>query len=181
MCTGGRLPREATSAVLRLPDDEGDEAAVLKATGIDEVLRRGKPERPVRVAVIHSDFRGWQPLVRKKLPFATRLIDLTAERNDSFQGDAFAGPADVLGNGTLIAMAVAKAAPWCELLLVRIDASCPHMLKLVHDRLLGRTDYGDSLQARRFDLTQGRIALRNRYDALLTLPRDTAVRSLDIG
>src|SRR5207237_339390 len=27
-----RLPREATSAVLRLPDDEGDEAEVLKAT-----------------------------------------------------------------------------------------------------------------------------------------------------
>lgn len=162
-----RPPRKATSAVLRLPDDEGDPAAVLKATGLDEVLRQGKPARPVRVAVIDSDFRGWESLVKKQLPFNTRLIDLTAERNDNLKGDTVPDAPGALGTGTLTSLAVARAAPWCELLLVRIDAACPHMVGLVHGRLLGRTEFGESLLARRQALVNERSRLDSAYAALL--------------
>ena len=41
----------------------------------------------VRVAVIDGDFRGWEELVGRRLPRATRYLDLTAERSDLLQPD----------------------------------------------------------------------------------------------
>ncbi len=175
-----RLPAEARSAVLNLPDEEGSPAEVLKATGLEPLLKRGMPLRPVRVAVIDSDFRGWQALVGKKLPARTRLVDLTTERNDALEPDPFAGPADQPGSGTLTAMSVALAAPWCELILLRVDASAPYHLQLIQRRLNGDEFFTDSLLARRFKLLQRRgevnrrlqVLLRERVEIFKTFPDD---------
>jgi hypothetical protein len=137
---------------------------VLRDSGLADVLKKGKPTKPARLVVVHSDFRGWQPLVGKRLPVETRYLDFTRERNDSLKPDPFPGPAEKLGGGTLVALAVARGAPFCELTLVRIDPAAPYQLGLLIRRLEKGLVYGESLTARREDLlaTRGELDRRRR-------------------
>src|SRR5205085_332194 len=94
--------------------------------------------------------------------------------------DPFPAPAEQLGSGTLMGMAVALGAPWCDLLLVRVDPAAPHHLALIERRLHGDEFFSESLQQRRFDLLQGREFLtqrrlnlaRERLEILKTFPDD---------
>jgi hypothetical protein len=160
-----RLPPPAESAVLILPDEQGDSAKVLAAAGLDRLHRLGRRGQGVRVAVVDGDFRGWDALVGKQLPKSTRYLDLTAERNDSLQPDPFPageGP----GSGVRMALAVLLAAPDCELTLVRVDPAAPYMLGVVMRRLNGAVAVSESLARRRDDLAHQLRVLNNRRAAL---------------
>ena len=161
-----RLPRPAESALLVLPDEGGDPAKVLAATGLDRLHRAGRRGQKVRVAVVADDFRGWQALVGKRLPKTTRYLDLTAERSDILKPDPFPNKPGT-GGGVTLALAVLLAAPDCELTLVRIDAAAPYMLNVLLRRLNGADYTSASLTQRRDDLGRTRRQMRRRLDALL--------------
>ena len=169
-----RLPRPAESALLVLPDEQGDPAKVLTAAGLDRLHRAGRRGQGVSVAVVDADFRGWRGLVGKQLPKTTRYLDLTAERNDDLQPDPF--PAgEGLGSGVRLARAVLLAAPSCNLTLVRIDPAAPYLLNLLLHRLNGDALVNESLVQRRDDLTSQRRFLSNRR-AVLNKEREAVFR-----
>ena len=58
---------------------------VLKETRVDRMHLRGQLGTGIRVAIIDTDFTGWEKFVGSKLPKTTVYIDLTAERNREIQ------------------------------------------------------------------------------------------------
>src|SRR5262249_37202539 len=81
------------------PTDNTRWQPLLDASGAARLQAMGRTGRGTRLAVVDSDFRGWQALVGKGLPADTRLMDWTAERNHDLLPDPF--PAgDGPGSGT---------------------------------------------------------------------------------
>lgn len=160
-----RLPARAESAVLSLPDEAGDPAKVLSESGLERLHKAGKRGQRVRVAVVDSDFRGWQGLVGKRLPASTRLLDLTTERNPTLQPDPLPAGED-LGSGVRLALGVLLAAPECDLTLVRVDPEAPHMMHLVLRRVGGDEFLGEGLVSRREELALARADFNRRREEL---------------
>jgi hypothetical protein len=123
-----RLPLSARVDVDAAVKRAGDNARVLAQSGVAELQRRGGKGQGVRLAIIDTDFRGWQ-----KLPGRPRLVDLTTEHNPEIYPAPEEGDADQPGHGTLCAQAAALAAPEAELTLIRLDGTAPYQL---HEVLL---------------------------------------------
>jgi hypothetical protein len=125
----------------------------------------GQRGRGTQLAVVDSDFRGWEALAGKGLPPDTRLIDLTRERNADLQPDPFP-PGQGPGSGTRHALTIARIAPEVSLTLIRIDPAAPYMLETVARAINGDAVRTINLENRLDDLERQQVALDNRRDAL---------------
>lgn len=113
-----------------------DVAKVLAWTGVEKLHAQKHRGQGVRVVVLDRSFRGWKKLVdEQKLPASTRLLDLTAEL--TYEAVPYPDEGEGLGHGAIQALAVAQAAPAAELVLVRIDATDPHVIEDVARYLRG--------------------------------------------
>src|SRR6185369_2943823 len=92
--------------------------------------KKGYRGQGVRLALIDTDFRGWEKLKDEgKLPPKTRLVDLTAENSNDFRPLPDTSAAAGIGHGTHCALAAALAAPDAELVLIRIAGIEPRLLE----------------------------------------------------
>jgi hypothetical protein len=161
-----RLPRVARSG----PQAPGSAAETWKPlldtnrdARLHDLRHRG---RGARLAVIDSDFAGWKGLVGKDLPAATRLIDLTLERNPDLQPDPFPTK-DGLGSGTRRAVTLSRAAAEADLTLIRLDPAAAYMLYQAAQAIRGDPYSSLSLENRLADLEAQRRQLDHRRDDLL--------------
>jgi hypothetical protein len=162
---GVRLPRLPQPSS-RLPNAENSRwQPLLDASGAARLAALGQNGRGTRLAVVDSDFRGWQSLVGKGLPFNTRLVDWTAERDSDLVPDPFpdkGGP----GPGTLRALTIARIAPEVNLTLIRIDPASPYMLDEVAQAINGDKVAPLNLENRLSDLQHDQDSLAKRRDQL---------------
>ncbi len=139
---------------------------LLKASGAARLQALGQRGRGTQLAIVDSDFRGWEAFVGKGLPPDTRLLDLTRERNADMQPDPFPagqGP----GSGTRHALTIARLAPQISLTLLRIDAAAPYMVESVARYINGDPVRSISLDDRLNQLDNEQAALDRRRDELL--------------
>jgi len=163
---GVRLPR--------LPQPGRPEAAdntrwqpMLQDSGAARLQALGQRGRGTQLAVVDSDFRGWEALAGKGLPADTRLIDLTRERNADLQPDPYPAGGAEPGSGTRRALTIARLAPLVKLTLIRIDAAAPYMLEEAARAINGDAVRSISLENRLYQLDREQTALDKRRDELL--------------
>jgi hypothetical protein len=163
---GVRLPRrpQARSA----GDGTADNARwrpLLDASGAARLQALGQKGCGTKLAIVDSDFRGWEALAGKGLPPDTRLVDLTRERNADMQPDPFPAGKEP-GSGTRHALTIARLAPQVNLTLIRIDPAAPYMLEAAAKAINGDTVRSINLENRLADLEHEQDALDKRRDAL---------------
>ena len=106
---------------------DADPARILAATGLNELHRRGYRGKGIRLAIVDTDFRGWEQLVAdKKLPKSTRLADLTPLPPDGTPPLPPLAPGEPIGHGAHCALAASLAAPDAQLILIRVEGSDPY-------------------------------------------------------
>jgi hypothetical protein len=157
-----RLPQPARPAVV----DNARWQPLLKASGAARLQALGQRGRGTQLAIVDSDFRGWEALVGKGLPPDTRLLDLTRERNADMLPDPFPagqGP----GSGTRHALTIARLAPEISLTLIRIAPNAPYMVEAVARTINGDPVRSINLDTRLAQLENEQSALDKRRDALL--------------
>jgi hypothetical protein len=163
---GVRLPRLAQPA--RPPGDFDNTRwrPLLQASGATRLQALGQRGRGIQLAVVDSNFRGWEPLVGKSLPPNTRLVDLTRERNADMQPDPFPIGAEGPGSGTRLALTIARIAPEISLTLIRVDPAAPYMLESVARSINGDPVRSIGLENRLNQLEREQYDLDKRRDAL---------------
>src|SRR5262249_48752074 len=153
-----RLPRAAT--VQPTPPLTGQPIDVLVATGLDRLHALKYRGAGVRVAVIDSDFTGWQSHAGKELPKSTTVIDLTATRNYTLEPDGAERESSAPGRGLRAALAVRSAAPEADLVLIRVDSSSAYMITDVARYVHGETFRTEGMLARNRELRADNDRLR---------------------
>jgi len=139
---------------------------LLDASGAARLQAMGRNGRGTRLAVVDSDFRGWEKLVGKGLPAETRIFDLTSERNADLLPDAF--PAgEEQGSGTRHALTIAHLAPGISLTLIRIDPASPYMLEAVARAINGDLVRSLNLESRLAEIQLDQDILDKRRDKLI--------------
>jgi hypothetical protein len=166
-----RLPRPAEVAVAPTVQFKTDNAAALRLSGVEALHQlgyRGKLRGvPVRVAIVDSDFRGYEALVKsRRLPPGTRLVDLSAEGNPLLLPEPVAEKGPGPGHGTQCALAATLAAPEIGLTLIRVDAAAPYQLQTAARYLRGVTVGSENLRRRLDELVRDRATLRKRVAEL---------------
>ncbi len=170
--TGVRLPRLAQPARPPVDFDNTRWQPLLKASGAARLQALGQRGQGTQLAVVDSNFRGWEPLAGKGLPAGTRLIDLTRERNANIQPDPFPIGSEGLGAGTRLALTIARIAPEVSLTLIRVDPAAPYMLETVARSINGDPVRSISLENRLNQLDREQFELDKRRDALAEERRD---------
>lgn len=118
---------------------KGDNARALKQSGLAELHKKGKRGQGVRLAIIDTDFRGYENFVKeKKLPANTRLVDLTTEHNPNLFPAPYPEDGKKIGHGTQCALAAALAAPDVRLVLIRVPDPEPMDLAQVARLIRGQ-------------------------------------------
>jgi hypothetical protein len=162
---GVRLPRLPQPFHPSTTGDQTRWQPLLDASGAARLQAMGRTGRGTRLAVVDSDFRGWEALVGKGLPADTRLIDFTAERNVDLLPDPL--PAgDGSGSGTRRALTIARLAPEINLTLIRIDPASPYMLEETARAINGDDVPSINLDNRLTEIQADRDALDKRRDQL---------------
>ncbi len=127
------------------------------STGLAALVRRRTPQR---VAVIGSDFRGWEALQQNgMLPKKTQLLDVTAELSLDLRPTPPL-PGDAIGSGTRLALALQAEAKADEMLLLRIDPAAPYQIPQLARVLQGQTYRSNPLDERADELRRD----KNRLD-----------------
>jgi hypothetical protein len=171
-----RLPRSAQPRLLS--DGKDDPKDVLSASGLENLHKLGHKGAKIKLAIIDGDFRGWQALVAdKKLPVGTRLVDLTAQRNNDLLPDPMPANDKSLGHGARAALAAATAAPNVELTLIRVDPASPYQLYEVARTINGDAVHSENLDARYQHLADVHKDLEERQEMLL-LEKKLAFKSV---
>ncbi|HEY7311262.1 MAG TPA: hypothetical protein VH643_18010 [Gemmataceae bacterium] len=164
--TGVRLPPLPQPARPSATADNARWRPLLESSGAARLQAMGHKGRGTRLAIVDSDFRGWEALRGKGLPPDTRLFDFTAERNADMQPDPF--PAgEGYGSGTRHALTIARLAPQVDLTLIRIDPAAPYMLEAAARAINGDTVPSITLTSRLTEIEREQDALDKRQDALL--------------
>ncbi len=109
----------------------------LQLTKLDQLHAIGRRGTGVRVAIIDTDFTGWERFVGKELPKTTHYVDLTPERNSDIKPEPTYTPANMIGHGTHCALAVRYAAPDANIALVRVAADAPYQIVTAFQYMLG--------------------------------------------
>jgi hypothetical protein len=138
---------------------------LLQASGAARLQAMGQKGRGTRLALVDSDFRGWEKLAGKGLPPDTRLFDLTRERNADLQPDPFPSGNEP-GAGTRRALTIARIAPEINLTLIRIDPSSPYMVEAAARAINADPVRSLNLDSRLAELQSQRDALDKRRDLL---------------
>ena len=141
----------------------------LQETGIAQLYGLGARGKGSVVAVLDSDFRGWDT---QKLTRRTRLLDLTCERSPRLLADPFFGDPKQLGVGTRYALTVAAVAPEAELLLVRVDPAAPYMIQNAAKAINGAGYHSFAMEQRLLGLRFERGQLDSRKELLLKERRE---------
>jgi hypothetical protein len=136
----------------------------LKASGLLRLHTLGHRGNGIRVAVVDSDFRGWESLQNKQGNRDLRLVDLTAMRNPDLRGDPYPGDPKVPGHGTELARAVILAAPQASVVLVRIGADSPYQLLEIARHINGEEYFSESFLQRREQLEKEGLTMEKRQD-----------------
>lgn len=190
-----RLPTPARGDVDPALPGIHEPAKAVQQSGLANLHQQGKRGQKVRLAIVDTDFRGWDEMVKAgQLPPATRLVDLTVERSRDFMPAPYPpvpavgkGGQGVVGHGTQCAMAAAIAAPAAELVLIRILGDDPLQLDEVNRYLRG--DILSATLERRLDelrvassmLAVQRTELLRERRAILDNFRDDQDLLLDFG
>jgi hypothetical protein len=162
-----RLPRPLRVDIDPALKTPGDNARALNLTGVAGWHARGVTGKGARIAILDSDFRGWEKLVKdKKLPAKTRLVDLTLERNPDLNPAPDEGDPAQIGHGTLCAQAAALAAPDAEFILIRLDLLDPYQLYDIQ-RYLKSDFVSPSVERRRGEVASAGAILKVRRELLL--------------
>ena len=162
---GVRLPRLPQPSHPTPTADQTRWQPLLDASGAARLHALGQNGRGTRLAVVDSDFRGWQALAGKGLPRDTRLVDFTAERNVDLVSDPF--PAgDGPGSGTRRALTIARLAPEVILTLIRIDPASPYMLEAAARAINGDVVHSINLNNRLDEIQRDRHELDKRRGQL---------------
>jgi hypothetical protein len=161
-----RLPRPTVSALLPAGDRKGDNQNALRDSGLERWQARGFRGRGVRVAIIDSDFRGYESFQGKQLPAKLRYVDFTAERNITLLPDEFSSAPTAIGSGTQAALGVAQAAPEADLTLIRVDPAAPYQVEEAARLMNGESVRTEALFQRGIDLQSDQEGLRLRRDDL---------------
>jgi hypothetical protein len=159
-----RLPRAARPGPRSPRGAEERWTPLLETSGLARLFDMRRGGKGVRVALVDSDFGGWEKLVGSKLPAHTRLVDLTAERSPDLLPEPFAGKAP--GAGTLRAETLARAAPEADLTLIRVDPAAPYMIYQAARAIAGDEAYSISLENRLAQLNAERGVLDQRREDL---------------
>ncbi len=162
---GVRLPRMPQPARPATAPGNTRWRPLLDASGAARLQALGHNGRGTRLAVVDSDFRGWEALAGKGLPAATRLFDLTRERNADLLPDPFpagTGP----GAGTRRALTIARLAPEISLTLIRIDPAAPYLLEAVARAINGDSVPSLNLENRLAEIQRDQYELEKRRDKL---------------
>jgi hypothetical protein len=163
--TGVRLPRLPQPSRPSATPDNARWRPLLESSGAARLQALGQKGRGTRLAIVGSDFRGWEALAGKGLPPDTRIFDFTRERNADMQPDPFPvgeGP----GSGTRHALTIARLAPQVDLTLIRIDPAAPYMLEAAARAINGDTVPSINMANRLAELEREQDSLAKRADAL---------------
>jgi hypothetical protein len=133
---------------------------VLKETRLDRLHARGLRGAGQRVAIIDTDFNGYEKFVGKELPRSTTYVDLTAERNREIQPEPGETAPGVLGHGTQLALAVRFAAPDADIALVRVAGDAPYQIVSAYRFMLGDFTQPESFRVRREELESDVASVR---------------------
>jgi hypothetical protein len=155
--SGIRLPRPAQPP-LQAWQQLIPSAAALEASGLEALHRQGFRGQGIRLAIIDSDFRGYERFLKSKPNI--HLVDLTSERNADLIPDTFPGPPEVPGRGTQCAMVAAQAAPQAEFVLIRVDQESPVLLEAAARLIHGLPYRSDNLTLRYQELADQSERLR---------------------
>lgn len=128
------------------------EVDVLKETRLDRLHAQGKRGTGIRVAIIDTDFTGWEKYVGKELPATTHYLDLTVERNREIVPDPLPAQPVGMGHGTHCALAVRLAAPDADIVLVRISPDAPYEVVTAFRAMQNDFFQPDSFRIRREEL-----------------------------
>jgi hypothetical protein len=161
-----RLPRVARPASPASESSADAWKPLLEASGLARLHDRNHRGKGIRIAVVDTDFAGWDKMLGKELPAGTRLLDLTLERNRDLQPDPFATKTGI-GPGTRRAVTVLRAAPEADLTLIRIDPAAPYMLYQAARAINCDAPRSVSLDNRFADLENDRRDLDLRRERLL--------------
>jgi hypothetical protein len=161
-----RLPRVARSGSQHPGGNDETWKPLLEASGVARLHDMRHKGGGVRVAILDSDFAGWQALVGKQLPAGTHLIDVTAERNRNLMPDP-SPPGSEMGPGTRRAVTFSRAAPEADLTLIRVDPAAPYMVYQVARAINGDPYLSVSLDSRLAELQADRRVLDGRRAKLL--------------
>ena len=162
-----RLPRPASVQILPPSHIPTDNSQVFRAIGLDRLHAAGFRGQRVRVAVVGSDFQGYERFLGKQLPAGTRDVDLTAECEPNIEPKKFPGDASAIGRDTERALALAVAAPAAELTLIRIDPEAPYQLLAVARYISGEPVRSYCLDQRSEELAEDSNRLQQRRAQLL--------------
>ncbi len=164
---GVRLPRLGRSRYQALNSAAAPPTA-MDYTNLVQLYDKGHRGQGARVAVVDSDFRGWEQAVADhKLPEKTRLVDLTRERNRNLEPDPYPQDDVAIGFGTRNAMNTARAVPEAELVLVRIDPAAPYMLQNLAKAINCDGYRSIALDQRQRELQIDQRLLQNKLETLL--------------
>jgi hypothetical protein len=144
-----RLPIAARLQTRPIPVSAESTHAALAASGVARLQAQGSQGQGIRLAVIDTDFQGYQQFVGKQLPADTQLIDISAESEPTL----LPSQRQATGHGTQTALAAALAAPKAQFVLVRVDPEAPYQLYEVARYLTGEPVYSLSLEQRNTELS----------------------------
>jgi hypothetical protein len=164
--TGIRLPSVALWQPAPVPSDSSNEEA-LQRSGLDRLHAAHHRGQKIRLAIIDSDFRGYQRFVGKQLPAGMDYLDLAAECDPDLQSRIVSTDTTAVGHGTQCALAAALAAPEADFTLIRIDADAAFQLGEAARYINGDPVFSPSLQARSAELEAEALRLSRRRDELL--------------
>ncbi len=159
-----RLPPPARVDIEPAVVSPGNNAKALSQSGAAALHAKGFQGQGVRLALIDTDFRGWNEMVKAgKLPASTRLVDLTRERSPVFEPLPWPGKGRI-GHGTQCALAAVLAAPRAELTLIRTDAWSDYQLNEILGYFQGGPPLSAHMDRRRDELASDRAELQYLRD-----------------
>ena len=144
-----------------------DKIDALKESKLDQLHLLNKKGFGIRVVIVDADFAGYRSMIGKGLNEKTKLIDWTADRNESLEPEPFATPEGKLGHGTHCALAAALAAPEAELILVRIDPGAPYQVQNTIRFISGEVFEPEAFKIRQLELDDDLQSLKARTKQVL--------------
>jgi hypothetical protein len=166
-----RLPRPADNELQPQGALSTGNQELLQKTGLARLHERGARGQGVRLAIVDTDFRGYERLLGKELPPHVEVLDLTAECSPTLEPMPFSSRA-AIGHGTQCAAAAMLAAPQTQLILIRVDPEAPFQILQIAHYLQGEAFTVGCLDERSRELLADGRRLEQTQEQLLEERRE---------